>query len=483
MANVDECGQCRLAAPLYPIWCVNPSVKHQVVRFVCTLLALVVTLYSICLVSVLADSYYIPGQHSPLPDRIHDQILSRRTMPHWLGRVVDLCTVGVVFGAAIRHFLLLPFPLNFQVISRFCTMIIIGFWMRAIAIVVTTVPPSRLNCMPIIPKNAADVLTAAFRQAANHNQECAGMIISGHSLNIMHGFMSFVFYGRCQCAPEKKGKRKGFYCRDVTWKGEPQDTLQGCFLYQCIAFFKLWFKLKKGGCENPAATAATRCFLVTSIEDAQNEQPRRRDPIRKLWRAVTRLPLLRYLCYALSITAWILIPICYNHYTVDVYFAILLGLLWWLLYHLIVTIQLVHKKGISGAFSSPGNSICPKSSFVVPQSTDWRSAGSTAHNSTNKASPISDLAAINDNLEAVNDDEVRIDVCVQRETTPRSVLSETERGQEVAQVTSEKGNPEAPVPRDRGLAPSEFEALNLTWILDFPILQPISWCIRKLEGL
>lgn len=483
MANVKEDGRCWLGTSLYPIWCANPNVKHQVVRFVCTSVALVVTLYSICLVSVLADSYYIPGQLSPLPDRIHDQILSRRTMPHWLGRIVDFCTVGVVFGAAARHFLLLPFPLNLQVISRFCTLIIIGFWMRALAIVVTTVPPSRLNCIPDTPKNAVDVLTAAFRQAADHNQECAGMIISGHSLNIMHGFMSFVFYGRCQCASEKKGKRKGFYCRDVTWKGEPQDTLQGCFLYQCIAFFKLWFKLRKSGCENPAATAAAHCFLTTSIEGPQNEQPRHRGPVGKLWSAVTRLPLLRYLCYAMSITAWILIPFCYNHYTVDVYFAVLLGILWWFLYHLIVTIQVVHKKGMSGASTGPGTSICPRASFVAPQSTDWRSAGSTAPNSTNKASPVSYVAAINDNLEAANDEDMQADVSVRKETTPRSGPSEGARGQEMTQVITEEENTDAPIPRYHGCVPAEFEALNLTWILDFPILQPISWCIRKLEGL
>lgn len=428
--------------------------------------------------SVLADSFYIPEEHGPLADRIHDQILHRREMPKWISVLVDSLTFFCVAITCCRHILLLPFPLNLQVMSRMCTILILGFWIRAVAIVVTTVPPSKPNCIPCRPQNVGEVLHAALLQATAHNRECSGMIISGHSLNVMHAFMSWVFYGRCQSAPEKKEKRKGFYCRDVTCRGEPYDTLKGCFLYQCGAFFKAWFKLSRSGCASPMRTAAARCFSPIPVDDSDEKAAHRRSALRKVWGAITRLPVLRYLCYFQALLIWVLIPMCYNHYTIDVYLAVLLAFLWWIVYHLILTMQLVQKRGMTENWIPPGNSVCIKCNSMTPQSTDWRSAGSGNPSSCNKASPAGELVAMNENM--TND----INISIQRDTEPDGGVNEEGKEQDASQMRANPtGSTHDPVSKCNTCFQNEFAALNLSWILDFPILQPMSWCIRKLEGI
>ena len=473
-------GECRCGTParFYPIWRANPDVKHQLIRFILTIIGVAVTLFCICLISILSDSFYIPAEHPALADRIHDQILHRREMPMWITVLVDVCTFLSVFLTCFRHLLLLPFPLNLQVLSRFCTMVILGFWMRALAIVVTTVPPSKPNCIPRRPQTVGEVLAAAMKQAAAHNVECAGMIISGHSLNVMHSFMSWVFYGRCQSAPEKQEKRRGFYCRDVTCRGEPYDTLKGCFLYQCGAFFKTWYKLSRGGCTSPMRTAAARCFSPAPIEEPEVEAAPHRGALRKVWGAITRLPLLRYYCYIQALVVWILIPMCYNHYTIDVYLAVMFGLLWWIIYHLILTIQLVQKRGTSEKWTPPGNSLCLKCNSLAPQSTDWRSAGSGDPSGCSKASPAGELAVMSEgNVHNIN-------VSIQRDTEPDGGASEEGREQSGSQgAANERGDTRDSVSKCNACFANDFDALNLSWILDFPILQPISWCIRKMEGI
>lgn len=317
-----------------------------------------------------------------------------------------------------------------------------------------------------------------MKQAAAHNVECAGMIISGHSLNVMHSFMSWVFYGRCQSAPEKQEKRRGFYCRDVTCRGEPYDTLKGCFLYQCGAFFKTWYKLSRGGCTSPMRTAAARCFSPAPIEEPEVEAAPHRGALRKVWGAITRLPLLRYYCYIQALVVWILIPMCYNHYTIDVYLAVMFGLLWWIIYHLILTIQLVQKRGTSEKWTPPGNSLCLKCNSLAPQSTDWRSAGSGDPSGCSKASPAGELAVMSEgNVHNIN-------VSIQRDTEPDGGASEEGREQSGSQgAANERGDTRDSVSKCNACFANDFDALNLSWILDFPILQPISWCIRKMEGI
>ncbi|KAL8433709.1 hypothetical protein ACSSS7_003687 [Eimeria intestinalis] len=515
----------------YPIWTINAGVRHQVIRFFCTLLGVLITLYCTCMLSVVADSFYVPGEQPPLPDRIHDQLLHRRVMPSWLPHLVDACTAIVVFGTGFRCFFLLPFPLNLQVVSRLCTLEILVLWMRSAAVLVTTLPPSKLNCVPKIPKDVHGLLTTAFRQASDHNQECTGMIISGHSIHMMLWVMCFHFYGRCTSAPEKKGS-KACCCRDVTWGGggEPYDTLQGCFLYQCIAFVKLYIQLKRScGADQPLATAAARCFPPIPIEGppspADNKGAllnRRRGPLKTLWSAITRLPVWRYLCYTSAITGWLVIPLCYNHYTVDVYLALMLGILWWFVYHLILTIEVVQKRGAAGvrstsaagAIGEPTNRV--RSSSLSPQPEDWREVGSPAvaashHGMSSKGGsvlPASEAAGEGEedahfrgNGSKAAAAEMQLDACMQRETTPGSDPSDLAMGREGQQEKQQQQQAEqviqmtAAAEREEstggflvaGCAPSafssEFEALNLEWILDFPILKPISWCIRKLEGL
>lgn len=478
-----EDGVRRSSPPaFYPIWHPNPNIKFEITRVACAVLGLLVTLYLICMVSALADSFYVPGQQPSLPDRIHDQLLHRRPMPHWLHFIVDGCTMTVLFLVGFRNFCLLPFPLNLQVTSRFFTMLALGFWIRAVAIVVTTVPPSKAQCIPRVTTTALDFLVAAFYQAADHNKECAGMIISAHSLNIMHSFMCLVFYGRCRSAPEKKDVATGCCCRDVTCKGEPYDTLHGCFLYQFFAFVKLWMELRKRGCPNAAATAAGRCFPPTPLEPTPSVGPRRRGPLRMLWSAITRLPLLRYLCYFAAFVAWICIPLCYNHYTVDVYLALLLGVLIWVLYHLILTILLVQKKverdaaaGFKALVEAPGS--------LGPQCTDWR-FGQTGHCS--EAAPNFELVELGEvTANASNNYCLQLESKTQKEANGGDGESETGRVQEVVtQVTSpDKENSTSSVPTPEAAFAADFQALHLAWILDFPVLKPLSWCIRKLEGI
>ncbi|KAL8444525.1 hypothetical protein Emed_006172 [Eimeria media] len=527
MTDVREgCARRSSAAAFYPLWSLNASVKHQVVRFICTILGVLITLYCTCMLSVVADSFYVPGELPPLPDRIHDQLLHRRVMPSWLPHLVDACTAIVVFGTAFRCFFLLPFPLNLQVVSRLCTLEILVLWMRSLAVLVTTLPPSKLNCVPHVPEDVHDLLTTAFRQASDHNQECTGMVISGHSIHMMLGVMCFQFYGRCTSAPEKKGS-KGCCCRDVTWgSGEPYDTLHGCFLYQCIAFVKLYIQLKRSGADRPLASAAARCFPPVPIEGplaspppSKGGAPRRRGPLKTLWSAVTRLPLFRYLCYASAITGWIVIPLCYNHYTVDVYLALLLGTLWWFVYHLIVTIEVVQKRGASvgsrytgTAAASGGEPTSPvRSNSLSPRPEDWGEAGGAAAAASHLAMssrggsvlPASEAAGGGEEDPHTRgkgskaaSTELQLDACMQRETTPGSDPSDVavqqqqqqQQQQHVVQMTAaaereeSTGNFLVPACGTSAFS-SEFEALHLDWILDFPVLRPISWCIRKLEGL
>nr|AWQ35885.1 sphingolipid synthase [Eimeria falciformis] len=489
--NKGDC-RCRTTAVFYPIWYTNPSLRHHVVRFLWTLFALGVTVYCSCLMSVLADSFFIPGTLPPLPDRIHDQILGRRPMPSWLLSVVDACTFWVVFGTFARSFLLLPFPLNLQVVSRFCTMAIVGFSMRSIAIVVTTVPPSKPNCVPHRPQGAWQLLTVAFKQAADHNLECAGMIISGHSLNMMHGFMCWMLYGRCQCASERKDKRRPFCCRDVTWRGEPRDTLEGCFLYQCFAFLRLWVKLRRSGCRHAAATAAARCFSSCpedNQKELQNETNRRNkcSRVRQIWSVVTRLPVLRYFTYAAAITGWIVIPLCYNHYAIDVFFALMLGFLWWTVYHLIVTVLVVQKRGATAKLNTREPLSILTNNSLTPHSMDWRCGDAAADKSSSNAAAADNGDTTDGNTEKQIMD---VELSIQQETTPGSGTSErggTGKAEEVMNpLDATEANTLANASclncnNDRFSA--EFRDLHLDWILQFPIFQPITWVIRNIEGL
>ncbi|KAL8271856.1 hypothetical protein Esti_004246 [Eimeria stiedai] len=521
MTDVRESCASRSTSAFYPIWSVNADVKHQVIRFVCTLLGVLLTLYCTCMLSVVADSFYVPGEQPPLPDRIHDQLLHRRVMPHWLPHLVDACTAIVVFGTAFRCLFLLPFPLNLQVVSRLCTLEILVLWMRSAAVLVTTLPPSKPICIPHVPKDVHDLLTTAFRQASDHNQECTGMIISGHSIHMMLGVMCFHFYGRCTSAPEKKGS-KGCCRRGVTWgNSEAYDTLRGCFLYQCIAFVKLWVHLKRSGAESPLATAAARCFAPVPIVGPPCSPPAskggpRRGPFKTLWGAVTRLPLWRYLCYTSAITGWIVIPLCYNHYTVDVYLALLLGVLCWFVYHLILTIEIVHKRGASGLQSmgtavASGEPTTPvRSNSLSPPPEGWADGASPAVAASHRGVsskggsvlPSSESAGAGDEEAHARGKgtkaaaaELQLDACMQRETTPGSdpsivaVGREGQQQQHVVQVTAaadredSTGGSLVPACGASSAFAAEFETLHLEWILDFPVLKPISWCIRKLEAL
>ncbi|KAL8437776.1 hypothetical protein Efla_006668 [Eimeria flavescens] len=527
MADAEEKPTGRrppLRADFYPIWSLNTDVRHQIIRFICTFFTLAVTLYCTCMLSVVADSFYVPEEQPPLPDRLHDQILHRRAMPSWLPHLVDGCTMIVVFGSGFGFFLLLPFPLNLQVSSRFATLVILGLWMRSAAILMTTVPPSKLHCVPQMPKNTWELLTAAFRQATNHNQECAGMIISGHSLNMMHGIMCMLFYGRARCSLEKRGKRQGFCCRDVdcccSRSGQqqhpPHYALKGCFLHQCCSFLKQWLQLRSSGADHPAATAAARCFPPVPVEyscsssssSKEGRQTGGQRHLKNLLLAVARLPLLRYLCYAAAITGWITIPVCYNHYLVDVFFALLLSVLWWFVYHLIVTIQIVQKRGARGgrdrsaapiadAGSDKGPSVYPSegSAAALPDG-DWQledlGGGGPSSGRGNRAgapsSPPAELEGCSEKRGRAEEEAVdlHVDLCMQRETTPGSEPSDVGRGQEVTQGTAlgrADSNAQLRAAAYEEAFAAEFEALNLSWILDFPILKPISWCIRKLEGL
>lgn len=476
-----ETSRAPVPARFYPIWWTNPNVKFQLVRLFCSILAMLVTVYGISLMSILADSFYIPEKQPSLPDRIHDQLLKRKTLPSWVVVFVDLSTFGVVFLTCARVLFLLPFPFNFQVASRFCCLTIWGFWMRAVAIVVTTVPASKPNCSPPRPQNAAEVFYAALLQAAFHSGECAGMIISGHSLNVMNAVLCWVFYGRVQCSPERKNKRRGL-CRDVTCVGEPHDTLSGCFLYQVVAFFKLWFNLSKAGCPAPMETAAIRCFVPRDAQEAEwqqqetgDRQQRRCRALRGAWSRVTRLPLLRYFCYMLAVCVWVLIPMCYSHYTIDVYLALMLGFLWWSVYHFILTILLVQRRGESARLAvSSSESVELVFALNAPRSTDWR-AGSIDPSKGSAAALEAPGGA--DGVDS-NKHELRV-VGVIRDTSAGS-----DDGQhDPKSGDRDKGGDKTVARSEAHSFAAEFEALNLSWILDFPIFQPITWIICKLEGI
>ncbi|OEH74582.1 uncharacterized protein LOC34623393 [Cyclospora cayetanensis] len=498
--NSKGACQCDTTTSMFhPIWHVNASLKHHVLRLVWTVVVMVVTLIGISIVSLISDSFYDPDKQRPLPDRLHDQVMHRREVPEWLSVMIDACTFTCVFLSITRHVLMLPFPLNVQVVCRICSLVALGFWMRAIAIVVTTVPSSDVYCIVRRPKNAKEVIVAIVRQAIGHNDECTGMIISGHSLNIMHAVLSWSFYGRCQSAPAKRGSPKGFYCRDVTCTGKPYNTFKGSFLDQCLAFYKTWRRLRKEGCSRPVATAAARSFVPVPPEEVlevcrDSEQHRSRGPIRKLFSAVSRLPILRYYCYVQALALWVLIPLCYNHYTIDVLLALLFGVLWWFVYHLILTIELVQKKGAGkltgwGYWGEQGDAdICKQAvSSMEPKNGDWKALGSEA----------SQTGAVARVLEAGEDDGLQ-ETASGRHPDAAAVelgsirkIFDGESGASREEGTQGLGQVDNGAARGAEMRCTyckkcfydEFCALNLHWILDFPILQPVSWIIRKIEGI
>ncbi|CDI76573.1 hypothetical protein, conserved [Eimeria acervulina] len=347
---------------------------------------------------------------------------------------------------------------------------------------------------------------------------------------------------------------------------------------QCYTFIRTWLQLRKNGCSNPAATAAARSFaypplaadedaaaaaaaagagaaagLGSGLQEEQQQPLPRRSRWKQLLLLCWRLPLLRYLCYSLSIATWILIPLSFNHYTVDVLLALMFGFLWWVAYHLILTIELVNKSSKTAAAAAAAAAAAnaadndtkmlqeqphQRSGCCCCQQRRHQAAAAAAAAATSAAplennNPINNLAHPVQPVVAAAEGEasaatavLNISNSIQRDTA-QETGSSLEELQHDAAAAAAAAAADSPPDRaimcwkneenggssssSRGVAghtgnspkgfccscgssccccccrcccyPGDFSAFNLHWVLEFPILQPFSWCIRKLEGI
>lgn len=510
--SVSKCLSAKpppLRAQFDVLWAVNPSLRFQIARYATSFLLMAGTMYVCSLMSVVSDSFYSPGDMKALPDRLHDQILQRGLPPAWLYPTVDLLTSTAVILTHFRFVLVLPAPVNFQVGSRFLNITMCLYLFRALAIVVTTLPPAKPNCVPPRPHGLVEFFRDAFLQALSHNRECTGMIISGHTSVLVGCLCCWSLYGRwgesarVSRSPLSRLRRCLCLCcaspasleEEGVGAGSAAAFWRNTFVVQFFRFLKEWIRLTRLGTADACEKAAVFAFRLRSREEAETEQSGLG------WRFAHRffqVPWLRYYCYAVAVCCICAIPSIYNHYTIDVLLAIFLTVLAWSLYHAALSVLLLQAKATGTLWQprpSPQRALhgSAENLFAAKTTLGVGGNGSGSRSRSAESCNAVEVQVLKEaNAVAV---QVRGADLASAITTP-SALSDAPSFRvpdPCCQLQSQQpsANAAAAALSTRfyageeisPAAQAEFRALHADVLFEQPLLFVLGWLLRKVEGL
>nr|CEL78325.1 TPA: hypothetical protein BN1205_005500 [Toxoplasma gondii VEG] len=336
MAESDSKGLPAEEDQVPALWATVHSVKFYLGRFVLATLYVFTCVYLMCLCSVASDTFFDPRTQKSLPDRIHDQMLDSKPLFFATPFVVDAVTVGIIIVTIFRHAAFLKVPLNLLVGTRFLFLLGSLYMCRGIAIIITTVPPSRRNCVPPPVMSVGSFFYLGVLQMFSMRNECTGMIISGHSTITCCCMATWLLYGNAN--------------------REDQDT-KGVLFYEVARFLATRLqKVRASARQLTTQYAITPAFDVEegseTVPQAESEEELssasgvfvQEDRRKTRVAAFLRLNLLRSLCLVVGVVNLCLIVCSFNHYSIDVFMALNFTFGAWCLYHCILSLIWAEKE-------------------------------------------------------------------------------------------------------------------------------------------
>ncbi|PHJ25203.1 pap2 family carboxy-terminal protein [Cystoisospora suis] len=336
------------------LWVAPHSLRFYICRFVTFGLYFVFCIYTMCLCSVMSDSFFDPKTQKSLPDRIHDQLLNSRPLSFATPFIVDVVTVGLLVVTIFRHMLFIKMPLNLAIGVRFLFLLGCLYLLRGLAIVITTLPPSTRHCVPMPVTSVSSFFYQGFLQAISKRSECTGMIISGHSTMTCCCLALWLLYGNAN--------------------REDRDTENVPF-YMILRFILSLLRrmsnvLRRKGASSSSSSSRRRQLQYAGLksdcssdlegtgslgegtgvavgeeecEEVENED-QVYDRRKTLWGTILRLNILRNTCLVVGLVNLWLIIVSFNHYTIDVFMAINFTFGAWCIYHCLFSLIWAEKE-------------------------------------------------------------------------------------------------------------------------------------------
>lgn len=319
------------------LWATVHPLKFYLGRFAVATLYVMTCIYLMCLCSVASDTFFDPRTQKSLPDRIHDQMLDSKPLFFATPFVVDAVTVAIIFVTIFRHAMFLKVPLNLLVGTRFLFLLGSLYLCRGVAIIITTVPPSRRNCVPPSVTSVGSFFYLGVLQMFSMRNECTGMIISGHSTITCCCMATWLLYGNAN-REDRDSKGVLFYeihraiARRLNQLRGSARRLTAGYTTTPVS------DLEEGPAGAPHAESGDELASVSGI--FQQEEDRQKTA----WAAVLRLNILRSLCLLVGIINLGLIVCSFNHYTIDVFMAVNFTFGAWSLYHCVLSLIWAEKE-------------------------------------------------------------------------------------------------------------------------------------------
>lgn len=324
-------------APLPALWVTPHSLRFYVCRFATFGLFFMFCIYTMCLCSVISDSFFDPKTQKSLPDRIHDQLLNSHPLSFATPFIVDAVTVGLLIVTICRHLLFIKMPLNLAIGVRFLFLLGCLYLLRGLAIVITTVPPSTRHCVPMPVSSVGSFFYQGFLQVISKRSECTGMIISGHSTMTCCCMALWLLYGNAN-REDRDTENVPFYvvlrCL-LSGLRRVSGVLRGKGVSSASRRRQQYAGLRPdhSGDLEGAGSFGEDPGAGEGCEEAGGNEDDVYDRRKTLWGAILRLNILRNTCLVVGLVNLWLIIVSFNHYTIDVFMAINFTFGAWCIYH------------------------------------------------------------------------------------------------------------------------------------------------------